>query len=124
MFGAAVGAKMYFIRVVPHRRRQVWEGINATVNLTAGTATVSLTVHRDTDSQCAASMLGYCQYADRNIDAIMLMPNRTDIEHRWNSSDPGVMAFDGLFSQAVRPVRLLEWCSFPEALWIFFTTKY
>ena len=45
-------------------------------------------------------MLGHCQYADRNIDAIMLMPNRTDLEHRWNSSDAGVLVFDGLFSQA------------------------
>ena len=83
---------------------QVWEGVNNTVNLTAGSATVILAVHQDSSAECAASMLGHCQYADRNIDAIMFMPNRTDIDHRWNgpgnANDPGVLAFDGLFSQA------------------------
>eukprot|EP01050_Picozoa_sp_SAG11_P012002 SAG11_NODE_1307_length_5243_cov_2.389774_2_plen_226_part_00 len=91
----------------------VWEGVNATVNLTAGSATVgtptvflsgmvgsrtysmdyivgwaakrlrllqvTIRAYRATADECAATMLGYCQYADRNVDAIMLMPNRTDI---------------------------------------------
>jgi hypothetical protein len=80
----------------------VWEGVNNTVNFAAGTAVVTLSVHRDSDADCAKTMLGYCQYADRNIDAIMFMPNRTDIDNRWNgkANDPGVLAFDGLFSQA------------------------
>lgn len=80
----------------------VWEGINATVNLTAGPATIIIAAHRDTPAQCAQTMLGYCQYADRNIDAIMLHPNRSDIDNRWNGpgNDAGVLAFDGLFSQA------------------------
>ena len=60
----------------------VWEGINATVNLTAGQATITIGVHRHTAAECAASMLGYCQYADRNIDVIMLHPNRSDIDNR------------------------------------------
>ena len=80
----------------------VWEGVNNTVNLKPGTATVTLTVHRDSDADCARTMLGHCQYADRNIDAFMFMPNRTDIDHRWNGpgGDANVLAFDGLFSQA------------------------
>lgn len=80
----------------------VWEGVNNTVHLKAGAAIVTLTVHRDSDSDCAKTMLGHCQYADRNIDAFMFMPNRTDIDNRWNGpgNDPGVLAFDGLFSQA------------------------
>ena len=36
--------------------RQVWEGINETVHLKAGKATVSLQVHRDTDEQCAKTV--------------------------------------------------------------------
>jgi len=75
----------------------VWEGVNNTVHLKPGTATVTLAVHRDSDADCAKTMLGHCQYADRNIDALMFMPNRTDIDARWNGpgNDPGVLAFDG-----------------------------
>jgi hypothetical protein len=78
----------------------VWEGINATANLTAGQATISLAAVRD-DECTPWPGLDACQYADRNLDAILLHPNASDIDNRWHSLvDPRVLAFDGLFSQA------------------------
>ena len=87
----------------------VWEGVNTTsVVLAAGLASVTLTAHREDSSTCvpawqapAGTGPAECMYADRNIDAILLHPNRTDLSNRWASDvDTGVLAFDGLFSQA------------------------
>ena len=87
----------------------VWEGINTTVMLTKGMATISLAAH--VDANCVPwPGSPDCQHADRNVDAILLHPNRSDVETRWNSTgDPGVLLFDGLFSQAGevgRPARI------------------
>ena len=88
----------------------VWEGVNTTsVVLAAGLASVTLTAHREDSSTCVPAWQApagtggpaECMYADRNIDAILFHPNRTDLGNRWASDvDTGVLAFDGLFSQA------------------------
>ena len=43
-------------------------------------------------------MLGHCQYADRNIDAIMLTTNLTDIKMRA-LNEQGSTPLDGLHTQ-------------------------
>lgn len=69
----------------------VWEGYNTTqpIPLKAGTATVTLTTVRDCDD---------CNYADRNIDVILLHPNSTDIEMRLQK-ETNLLPLDGLFTQ-------------------------
>lgn len=70
----------------------VWEGVNTTVALTPGVAaTVSIKPLKDSD---------YCCWGDRNIDAILLHPNRTEVDYRLhNAIDGQVLPLDGLFSQ-------------------------
>ena len=67
----------------------VWEGVNDTVRLAAGSATVSLSPVRDCPT---------CDYANNNIDLIMLHPNSSDIDMRM-TKETQVMPLDGLISQ-------------------------
>jgi hypothetical protein len=78
----------------------VWEGVNTTVALAAGSGTITLSAVADPSCVPWAGNED-CLYADRNVDAIMLLPNRSDIDLRFSSvKDNSVLAFDGLFSQA------------------------
>jgi hypothetical protein len=58
----------------------VWEGVNITATLKPGAAQISLTPVQDT---------GYCCWGDRNIDTVLLHPNRTDIANRLLSVSDG-----------------------------------
>lgn len=72
---------------------QVWEGVNSTVSgLEPGKpAEISLTPVHDSD---------YCCWGDRNIDAVLLHPNASDVDRRLvDEIDGQVLPIDGLFSQ-------------------------
>ena len=67
----------------------VWEGVNTTVTLAAGTATISLTFVNGTSPH----------QGNRNVDLILLHPNRTDIDHRL-TKETEFLPLDGLINQA------------------------
>eukprot|EP01046_Picozoa_sp_COSAG06_P020244 COSAG06_NODE_1475_length_9337_cov_6.585733_12_plen_116_part_00 len=71
--------------------QMVWEGYNTTeqIPLKAGDVVVTLTAVHDCED---------CNYADRNIDVIMLHPNSTDIEMRLQK-ETNLLPLDGLFTQ-------------------------
>eukprot|EP01052_Picozoa_sp_SAG31_P031775 SAG31_NODE_3406_length_4308_cov_2.231884_5_plen_100_part_00 len=88
----------------------VWEGVNTTIILEAGMATVSLTtVGNDTTSctpSASAAAVGggpldwkHCLFGNRNVDVVMLHPNSSDVEHRL-TSETKILPLDGLLSQA------------------------
>ena len=75
----------------------VWEGygVGATAKLTAGTATITLAL---VDGVPAGVDRASAHFADRNIDAVMLNANTTDLKMRL-TYETGEVPFDGLLSQ-------------------------
>ena len=75
----------------------VWEGVGSAVRLEKGPATITLTIDADANAASDDSPL-----ANRNVDLVMLFPNRSDIEARMAYGEVNAMdlAGDGLLSQA------------------------
>jgi hypothetical protein len=73
----------------------VFEGVNTTVQLDAGSATITISVlHVVSHGMDPVD----AHFADRNIDLVLLHPNRTDVDMRLVHEKEQV--FDGLLSQA------------------------
>ena len=92
----------------------VWEGMHDVAQLEAGVVTIHITV-ADVDGSTHPSQLlrgdrwaavgaGGADVAERNIDAVMLNPNTTDIELRLRPGgfcpESWALCFDSLLSQA------------------------
>eukprot|EP01046_Picozoa_sp_COSAG06_P007123 COSAG06_NODE_344_length_17074_cov_116.626510_2_plen_232_part_00 len=89
----------------------VWEGygVGASAKLTAGTATITLSL---VDGVPAGVDRASAHFADRNIDAVMLNANTTDLKMRL-MYETGEVPFDGLLSQVSR--LMASECSFSAA---------
>ena len=81
----------------------VWEGygVGATAKLTAGTATITLALM---DGVPAGVDRASAHFADRNIDAVMLNANTTDLKMRL-TYETGEVPFDGLLPLGGGAVR-------------------
>ena len=79
----------------------VWEGIGAKVTLTPGTYTITIAGLNaaPTSSASATGEPEETLFCQRNIDAILLHPNATDIAMRSEQEGP-MLPLDGLLSQA------------------------
>ena len=92
----------------------VWEGMHDVAQLEAGVVTIHITVADVDGSTHPSQMLvgdrwaavgaGGADVAERNIDAVMLNPNTTDIELRLRPGgfcpESWALCFDSLLSQA------------------------
>ena len=73
----------------------VWEGVGTAVPLAVGSYAMTLTGLNSTESGVDPSSVHFC---DRNIDAIVLTANQTDVELRLRKEP--YLPLDGLMSQA------------------------
>jgi len=83
----------------------LWEGVNATAQLSKGPATIRLLVDETCSANSTASTVkrdGGTEDADRNIDAFLLTTNSTDVMSRATVYESGGLSvpLDGLFTQA------------------------
>ena len=76
----------------------VWEGVGAMAQLEAGEYTIAMTGVNTTTSDTGIPK-DLVAFAERNIDAILLTTNSSDVKKRlWYASD--ALALDGYLSQA------------------------
>ena len=75
----------------------VWEGVGASATLAAGSYTLRISgVNTTTDTATDPAIIAF---AERNIDAVLLTTNTTDVQKRlWYAND--FLALDGYMSQA------------------------
>ena len=83
----------------------LWEGIGATARLSAGPATLTLTIGNGTQASSDANTTaidGGTGQADRNIDLLLLTPNASDVLSRATAFENGGLSLplDGLLNQA------------------------
>eukprot|EP00937_MAST-01D_sp_MAST-1D-sp2_P004985 g4985.t1 len=71
----------------------VWEGVGVTANLAAGPATVTLRADAAGAAKSAAPL------TSRNVDAVLLTPNASDVAMRLEHEGQ-MLALDGLLTQA------------------------
>ena len=79
----------------------VWEGVGASVALAPGSYTMTITAVNTTMAGVDPDAKGMeaVHFCARNIDAVLLSPNATDIQTRLQHEMP-MLPLDGLFSQA------------------------
>ena len=83
----------------------LWEGVNTSVQLSQGPATITLTIDKSTTANSTASTEardGGTLDADRNVDTILLTTNATDVMSRALFYESGGLSvpLDGLLTQA------------------------
>ena len=83
----------------------LWEGVNATAKLDAGPTTVRLLIDNTTSAAArpsTASLDGGTEDGPRNLDALLLTLNSTDVTSRATAFETGFLSLplDGLLTQA------------------------